>query len=404
MKEFSSTENPIAADDALPRTSVARTRVRRLTARLNEIWVILGVALLFLTILEVSLTSYYERADKRERQGATKAAANSGVYANADLAEEYFKELTDAKLRTWAPYTQTREADYRGKFINVNDGTRRTWDSEAINDDRSTRLKIFFFGGSTLWGLGSSDDFTIPSLVAKVLAENGIGAKVTNYAVIGDVTTQSLIRFVIELRKRNVPDLVVFYGGSVEAFSACYEGEPGVPLGNSNFEKISPKREAKARISMRLENFALIRLLTGKTQLAGCSKKVDVLSDGALDVYLGNVRFIEALSRSLSFKTLFYLEPQLADKTHRTNYEEDQLLKSEKRFPGKNDLYSLMRSKLVKREDESLQQNVIHDLGTIFSDVASPIYMDGGHYGQGGNERISRKIAADILALYAPVK
>ncbi|MHC4044734.1 hypothetical protein I3J27_32720 [Bradyrhizobium xenonodulans] len=394
----------MGADDALLRTSVARMRVIRLTALLNEIWVILGVALLLLTILEVSLTSYYERADKRERQSAAKAAANSGVYANADLAEEYFKELTDAKHRTWAPYTQTREADYKGKFINVNDGTRRTWDSEAINDDRSTGLKIFFFGGSTLWGLGSRDDFTIPSLVAKMLAENGIGAKVTNYAVIGDVTTQSLIRFVIELRKRNVPDLVVFYSGSVEAFSACYEGEPGVPLGNSNLEKRPPKKEEKARISIRLENFALIRLLTGKTQLAGCSKKLDVLSDGALDVYLGNVRFIEAISRSLSFKTLFYLEPQLSDKTHRTKYEEDQLLKSEKRLPGKNDLYSLMRSKLVKREDQSLEKNVIHDLRTIFSDVASPIYMDGGHYGEDGNERISRKIAADILALYAPVK
>lgn len=394
----------MGANDALLRTSAARTRVIRLTALLTEIWAILGVALLLLTTLEVSLTSYYERADKRERQSAAKAAANSGVYANPDLAEEYFKELTDAKARVWASYTQSQQTDYAGKFINVHEGTRRTWNSEAIKDDKRTRLKIFFFGGSTLWGLGSRDDFTIPSLVAKMLAKNGISAEVTNYAVIGDVTTQSLIRLVLELRKRNVPDLVVFYGGSVEAFSACYEGEPGVPLGNSSLEKISPKKEAKARISIRLENFALIRLLTGKTQLAGCSKTLDVLSDGALDVYLGNVRFIEAISRSLSFRTLFYLEPQLSDKTHRTKYEEDQLLKSEKRLPGKNDLYSLMRSKLVKREDESLEQNVFHDLRTIFADVASPIYMDGGHYGEDGNDRISRKIAADILALYAPAK
>lgn len=394
----------MGANDALLRTSAARTRVIRLTALLTEIWAILGVTLLLLTTLELSLTSYYERADKRERQSAAKAAANSGVYANPDLAEEYFKELTDAKARVWASYTQSQQTDYAGKLINVHEGTRRTWNSEAIKDDKRTRLKIFFFGGSTLWGLGSRDDFTIPSLVAKMLAENGISAEVTNYAVIGDVTTQSLIRLVLELRKRNVPDLVVFYGGSVEAFSACYEGEPGVPLGNSSLEKISPKKEAKARISIRLENFALIRLLTGKTQLAGCSKTLDVLSDGALDVYLGNVRFIEAISRSLSFRTLFYLEPQLSDKTHRTKYEEDQLLKSEKRLPGKNDLYSLMRSKLVKREDESLEQNVFHDLRTIFADVASPIYMDGGHYGEDGNDRISRKIAADILALYAPAK
>ncbi|MBP1299798.1 hypothetical protein [Bradyrhizobium elkanii] len=94
----------------------------------------------------------------------------------------------------------------------------------------------------------------------------------------------------------------------------------------------------------------------------------------------------------------------MSDKTHKTKYEEEQLLKSEKRLPGCNELYSLMRSKLVKREYESLGQNVIHDLRTVFSDVVSPIYMDGGHYGERGNERISDKIAADILAIYAPAK
>lgn len=391
-------------NDALLRTSAARTKVIRLAALLNEIWVVLGVALLLLTILEISLTSYYERADKRERQGAAKAAANSGVYANADLAEGYFKELTDAKARVWASYTQSQQTDYTGKFINVHEGTRRTWNSEAINDDRRTRLKVFFFGGSTLWGFGSSDELTIPSLVAKKLAENGISAEVKNYAVVADVTTQSLFRFVLELRKQNAPDLVVFYGGLVDAISACDEGKPGVPLGNSNLERISSAKEEKARLSIRLENLALTRLLTGKKQPAGCSKKLDVLSDGALDVYLGNVRLIEAISRSLSFKTLFYLEPQLSDKTHKTQYEEGQFLKSEKRVLGRSDLYSLMRSKLVKREYESLGRSVTHDLRTIFADVASPIYMDGWHYGEEGNERISRKIAVDILGLYAPAK
>ncbi|RXG85572.1 SGNH/GDSL hydrolase family protein [Bradyrhizobium zhanjiangense] len=357
-----------------------------------------------MTVSEILLTAYYERADKKEIQSAVKAKANSGVYANADLAEGYFKELKEAAPWPfpWASYTQSREPDYAGKFINVNEGIRKTWNSKAINDDKSARLKIFFFGGSTLWGAGSRDDFTIPSLVAKKLVENGISAKVTNYAVNADVTTQSLIRFVLELRKRNVPDLVVFYGGLVDAWSACREGKPGVPIGSSNLERISSEKEAKARISIKLENLALIRLLTGKKQPVGCLKQLDVLSDGALDVYLGNVWFIEAISRSLSFKTLFYLEPELSDKTQKTKYEEGQLLKYEKWLPGYNDLYSLMSSKLVRREYESLRRNVVHDLRTIFSDVARPIYVDGGHYGEDGNERISRKIAADILALYAP--
>ncbi|WP_342734263.1 SGNH/GDSL hydrolase family protein [Bradyrhizobium sp. B117] len=394
------------ANDPLLRTSAARKKAFRLVALLKEIWATFGVALLLMTLLEVLLTSHYERADKKEIQSAINAAANSGVYANADLAEGYFKELIDATdwPLPWASYTQSREADYTGEFINVNEGTRRTWNSEAINESKSTKLKIFFFGGSTVWGFGSRDDFTIPSHVAKKLAENGIDAEVTNYGVFADVATQSLIRLILELRKRNAPDLVVFYGGLNEAASACYEGKPGVPYDSSTLERISSEYKAKTRIDIKLERLALIRLLTGKKQHVGCSKILDELSDGVLDVYLGNVWIIEAISRSLSFKTLFYLEPQLSDKTHRTKYEEDQLLKSEKRIPGKNDLYSLMRSKLVKREYVSLGQNMIHDLRAVFSDVASPIYVDGVHYGDDGNERISQKIAADILALYASSK
>lgn len=397
------------ANDPLLNTSAASKRTLHLIALLQKIWTILGVVLLLITILEVSLSSHYERSDRRELQSAIKAAASSGVYANADLAEGYFKELADATNwpLPWATYTQSREADYTGEFINVKGGTRRTWNSEAINDSKSSKLKIFFFGGSTMWGAGSRDDFTIPSLVAKKLAENGIGATVTNYAVFGDVATQSVIRFILELRKRNAPDLVVFYGGRNEAGSACIEGKPGVPYNNSIFERIYSDNKAKPRISIKLEYLALTRLLAGKKQRVGCSKeltKLDELSDGALDVYLGNVRIVEAISRSLSFKTLFYLEPQLSDKTDRTKYEEDQLLKSEKHIPGKSDLYSLMRSKLVKREYESLGQNLVHDLRAIFFDVASPIYVDGWHYGEDGNELISRRIAADILSQYAPSK
>lgn len=396
----------MAANDALLRRTAARNRVIRLVALLKGTWVTLGVVLLLMTILEVLLTSYYEREDRNEMQRTAKSKANSGVYANANLAERYFEELNEAAPwpLPWASYTQSRGSDYAGKFINVNEGIRRTWNSEAINEDGRATLKIFFFGGSTLWGAGSRDEFTIPSLVAKKLVENGINAKVTNFAVIGDVTTQSLIRFVLELRTRNVPDLAVFYGGLVDAWSACREGKPGVPIGSSNLERISSEKEAKARMSIKLENLALIRLFAGKRQPVGCLKQLDVLSDGALDVYLGNVRFMEAISTSLSFKALFYLEPELSQKTQRTKYEEDQLLKYEKRLPGYNDLYSLMSRKLVKREYESLGRNVIRDLRTTFSDVARPIYVDRGHYGEDGNEWISRKITADILAIYAPAK
>lgn len=388
------------------KTVAARKRVVSTIALLNGIWAIFGVALVLLIGLEESLTVYYDRADKKELQDAAESAVNSGVYANSSWAREYVRELFEydaAVWRTWEPYTYRGVPEYQGKYINVaKDGSRRTWNSDKSNDSGIANQKVFFFGGSTLFGYGSRDDFTIPSLVSKKLAESGVSVTVTNYAVDADASTPSMIRFVSKLRERNVPNLVVFYGGLVDAIAACLDGKPGVPLGSSYFEKAFSVKEVTARI--KPENLALMRLVTGRQKLSGCSKELGGLSDGAVSVYLENVRFIQEISKVFSFKTLFYLEPQLSDKIHRTRYEESKFLESKTALPGLNELYSLTRSKLAQRESGVLGEAVVDDLRGIFSDVAGPIYVDDGHYGEDGNERISREIAADILALYPPAK
>lgn len=396
---------------------------QRFIASLKDMWAIFGIIILLITILEVSLTFYYDKADQEKTKNSLKSIATSGAYRNADWAEGYFKELVDVLYMPWTPYTHTRVAGYEGKYINVTEGgTRRTWNPERLNGATNTRLTIFFFGGSTLWGFGSRDDFTIPSLVSKKLAENGISAEVTNYAVNADVSTQSLIRFVFELRERNAPDLVVFYSGLVDAVSACAQNRSGVPIGNSYLERIFSGDKPEGRIKLlpeaRIEllisdytrkNLALIRLskdiTNGKREPMGCSQKeLDALSDENLDIYLGNVRFIETISKSFSFKALFYLEPQLSDKVHRTKYEDDKLVESEMAFPGLNDLYSLTRDKLIRGEYETLWRSVIYDLHAVFSNVTSQIYIDSGHYSEDGNELIAEKIAADILALHSRAK
>lgn len=392
------------SNDSQPRTSTAIRRVIDLTTLAAKMWVNFSVVLLLVALVEVSLMFYYKISDEAKREHAVKAAAYSGAYQDAALAEEYLKERVDAV--DWplplAPYTQSREPDYTGKFLNVHDGVRRTWNLEPTNGDKSARLNIFFFGGSTLWGWGSRDDFTIPSLVAKNLVKSGISAKVTNYAVNGDATTQSLIRFIFELRKRNVPDLVIFYGGLIDAESACNEGRPGLPLDGPDFERMS--RGNEARVSIKPEHFAIMRFLAGRKQHGGCQKNLDALSDGAADVYFSNIRFIEAISKSLLFKTLFYLEPQLTDKIPATIYEQKGIERHDGWLPGASSLYSLMRNKVVAKDHERAEQSVLNDLRSIFSGVSSPIYMDSEHYGEDGNSRIAQKIAADILALYASVK
>ena len=391
----------------------------------KDAWTILGAVILLMAVLESLLTFYYKKTDEEKFRKEVQSVADSGVYKNAPWTSDLLGELFHHHRTAlpWAPYTHTHGAMLEGKYVNgTESGTRKTWNSDAPITSAGRSLKISFFGGSNAWGFGSRDDFTIPSLVSKKLSGHGISAVVTNHAVSGDSTTQSLVRFILEVREKGAPDLVVFYGGLIDAKLACRGERPGAPLGNSYLDQvISGKRpDASARTVASLfirENLALIRvsrdigrhlrktLSPGKdAESKGCKTKMDTLSDETLDVYLKNAAFLSNLSSKLAFGSLIYLEPQRADKAARTVHEENRLLELENAVPGVVDLYSLTREKLADRQRQGTERNRIHDLRTIFANVSGVLFIDDQHYGEEANEIVSTMIAADVEALYSPAR
>jgi hypothetical protein len=147
-------------------------------------------------------------------------------YAHEDepFAQELFRELVEVggMLRP-DPVVGARNVEvYLGDHVNLVDGRRVTYTPVE------PELEVWFFGGSTMFGIGQRDDHTIPSVVAKLAEMDGIRIRATNFGVNGDVNWQETIRFAELLpTARPAPDLVVFYDGWNDQSLGRYRVEIG---------------------------------------------------------------------------------------------------------------------------------------------------------------------------------
>ena len=193
-----------------------------------------ATTVLLLAALEVSLYFHYRRVDSGNTQMFMRVDSNrlrADGYGCAPWIDDYFSEIKQMSFR-WEPYVYWRKSAFKGKYVTVDDsGIRRTWNEPAPN---SHPLRVWFFGGSTMWGLGVRDEYTIPSLVSQELAKQGIRAEVTNYGQQGYNSTQELIALILLLRNGESPDLAVFYDGVNEVLSAGKQGQAGIPLNEAH--------------------------------------------------------------------------------------------------------------------------------------------------------------------------
>ncbi|HYC30152.1 MAG TPA: hypothetical protein VEB42_15065, partial [Chitinophagaceae bacterium] len=63
----------------------------------------------------------------------------------------------------YEPWIEFRNINYKGKFVNVDNGLRKSVPASFINPSSKDTIDIFFFGGSTTFGFNVADNETIPS-------------------------------------------------------------------------------------------------------------------------------------------------------------------------------------------------------------------------------------------------
>ncbi len=362
--------------------------------RRRDAWALAGISLGLLAALALvfflssQLVAVTGLAD-RLRGGLDYRKLHFIAEGEAPSAAEFWAEQGQTQVR-WLPYSYWTVAPFQGDFINVDDqGLRRT--AQQASADASTP-KIFFFGGSTVWGEGARDAYTIPSQVAQLLEAAGQPAQVSNYGQTGYVSSQDFILFQAQLARGNRPDLAVFYQGFNDVYAAQLQGKAGVTL----------------RENERANDVEMSRLLRrGQPVLRAFMAHIEadawslVATSGASAAEIGerwaaNRRLIRALADEYGLRVLFVWQPALFAKESLTASEAHILGELEQ--SGFVALYKEVDGDIRARAQAGAWTDFLW-LTDLFSQRDDEIFFDRVHINERGNQVVAEAIAQPILQM-----
>jgi lysophospholipase L1-like esterase len=325
------------------------------------------------------------------------------VYAGADWVADYYREFRESGDVAWQPYVYWRRLPYAGRFINVDErGVRRTWRAPVAGDDGPL---VFAFGDSTVWGSGARDDYTLPSEIAKAMAAAGADARVVNLGESGYVTAQSVALLLSYLRRGEVPDLAVFYGGIEDVFSAYQSGASGLPTNEENrrleFNAIRPDGLPRVlrMLTTGLNGVAGLVMRRADRAAGGSGAGWDTsrLSAETIEHFCATARSARALGAEFGFPVRFYWQPVVFGKRHLTAYERAEAA----RYAGARPLFEAAYARMAAADP--CPGVPVTYLGDLLADVDAPLYVDALHLSEGGHRIAATVIAPDLLdALSTP--
>lgn len=376
---------------------------RRISAGALVIWL-----LLFVVGAEIALsavrTIYSAQAVRTHR--AKLATAPPEVEGPPFVAESltwrYIELVTmQAGLRAGPEY----EFDSFG--LRVSRDGRVSFDNYRSLECR----KIWFFGSSTVMGLGLPAKSTLPALLQDRLNAHGAGRYcVFNLGMGSQESTQEILLFYEMLAHGLRPDVVIFYDGLSEGVYS----QPALGLANhpawtgtgSRSAQIqamngSPSTQALAFIRSASAIVWLARMIrdTLRAQAPGLVAAADIDSqmDTMAERYALNVRVLRGIADSLGIPSFFFWQPALSFDVH---YRFRSLTDREGemwRVHGNPDEFRRHVAFSKVRQSRTFAQFPVINIADVFRGVDGPLYMDPRHPNSRGNALIAERLHA-VLA------
>jgi hypothetical protein len=360
-------------------------------ALLLKLCVAAGLCLFLLLVGEID--SYFVLQHRGSQKDRSKPPAF--VAATTANAQQLWREwqFTFSHLQYKAFVIWRRDA-FDGQTVHVDAaGLRRTEYSACVPG----AYTIWMFGNSTLWGMGSTDSETLPSLLAKRFSEAGKQVCVRNYGEYGWVSTQELIALMLELKASpQKPDLVIFYDGVTDSFLP-YETDAGDVHGNYRQMRAFFKsfREAEKSGFEFLRSSNTYRLLStvrekfaadaGNSAKAVPARDAWSMAKGIRENYEKNMELAETLGQNFHFRCAFFWQPSAIVGPKPFTAEEEKLRTNEE--AANRGIQEIFRITWADMRNEKNQNFVF--LGDIFENHPGRLYIDASHVTPEGNQMLA---------------
>ncbi len=315
------------------------------------------------------------------------------IYSNKEFSIELFNELS--KLHTtYRSFIGWRNEKLNLKYTNISGPYNgRKSKGESLNNS------VWFFGGSTMWGWGTSDNQTIPSHF-----NSHSNIPVYNFAENSWNSRQSLNQLINAIGDNNNPSVVIFFDGVNDIYHQCRSEIKSLPAHTKEIPIQNALQEFPS--TDRISNFILSPYIAiarefriqfpfvnrSQSKLYDC----DINKEKARLVaqhLVNNWRTAYSLSKSNNFKFYGVLQPTLF--TTETNSE--YLIYSETKTHPEykrqyNAVYPLIIEEISRlcELDKGICSSMID--GKDWLDGTDNIFIDFCHVNSLGNRLIAQRL------------
>ena len=356
--------------------------------------------IVLLILLELILGVFYFYKSKKEYNNyiALKVNANVHEHMSEKEVKTLYQEFNNIDIR-WAPFTHYKPKKFQGVYNNIDSlGYRKTSVHKVKNELIITPIiKIFCFGGSTMYGIGATDETTIPSLLGKLLAEKFPEKTfdIVNFGIIGYTRNQEYLQLLEEIKRENIPNIAVFYDGVNEVLSASQNNSAGIPMNASkrNLEFNSLKNYSKKTKLIYSSSYTkrFIKFIQKKISNPVKNNDYILLSKNITINYYQNIVLTEILSDSYNFKAFNYIQPTIFTKKNLSDFEEIMKKNNEYFKSIYDETYTNILNDSILEQHQSYK-----NIQNLFNPYPNTLFTDFCHTTEEGNLIVAEEIFKDV--------
>lgn len=299
-----------------------------------------------------------------------------------DEVQKIHAENDTAGFYDYAPWVMHKTRNFSGKYFHVYNFLRSSLPSKYIVQPGSKPIRIFFLGGSTMFGIGVTDTETIPAQLINICKEKNItvNIEVFNYGIPAYYSYQELMLLTQLLFNKQEIDIVIFMDG-LNDFKGLNASRQRIPFLNFRYSKTFEEMNTV---------FSNPRLIDSSNKYT-MTVDPDSLQSYSLSStlnYLSVIGSVQQLSKVFGFKPFFFVQP-----VPYYNYPEK---KSDTRCDKAPTPQFDLIYPLLKKESQLGKYDGLCYIGDLLETKPDNPFIDAIHYTPSMNKRIAAAILEKI--------